>query len=81
MNDETPSRAKLLDNSPTSLTTDNIPVRTDIFIHDLEPLTLEALHQALAQGLRVSGLDFGGDDDSTVVLRFTRMPPGSESLK
>ena len=29
----------------------DIPVRTDVFIHDLEPFTLGALRRALAQGL------------------------------
>jgi hypothetical protein len=72
--------SKLLDRRATPMTPGDI-VRTDIFIHDLEPLTLEALRRAVAQGLSVSSLDFGGDDDSTVVLRFTRMPLDSELLE
>jgi hypothetical protein len=67
-------RAELLDHQP-------VPVRTDVFIHNVEPVALEALRRALAQGLRLSGLDFGGDDASTVVVRFTRMPPDSELLE
>jgi hypothetical protein len=48
------------------------PVRTDVFIHNLDAFTLEALRRAVAQGLTPSGLDFTGDDDSVVILRFTR---------
>ena len=70
--------SKLLDRKATPFTTDAIPVRSDIFIHDLEPRTIEALHRALAQGLCLSGLDFGGDDNSTVVLRFTPHHGGEE---
>ena len=65
-------RAKLLDGRATPLTAGDIPVRTDVFIHDLEPFTLEALGRALAQGLTPSRLDFTGDDDSSVIIRFTR---------
>lgn len=53
------------------LTTDNIPAATDVFLHRLECSTVEALRQAVEQGLTPSGLDFA-DDDSIVVLRFTR---------
>ena len=52
----------------------NIPVRTDVFIHDLEPSTLEALRRALAQGLMPIDLDFV--DDGIVILRFTRPRAG-----
>ncbi len=58
-------RTKLLKRQP-------VPVRSDVFLHRLEPSTLEALRRALEQGLTPSGLDFGGDDNSIVVLRFTR---------
>ena len=67
-------RAKLLDRKATPLTPGGIPVRTDVFIHNLEPLALEALRRAVEQGLTPSGLDFAGDDDSIVILRFTRTP-------
>jgi hypothetical protein len=65
---------------PIPLTTGDIPVRTDVFLHNLEPFTLEALRRAVGQGLTPSGLDFGGDDDSIVILRFTRLRVG-EVLK
>jgi hypothetical protein len=52
------------------------PVATDIFLHNLEPFTLESLRRAIEQGLVPSGLDFAGDDDSIVVLRFTRPRAG-----
>ena len=44
-------------------------VRTDVFIHNLDPFTLEALRRAMMQGLMPSGLDFTGD---AVILRFSR---------
>ncbi len=69
-------RAKLLDRRPTSLTTGGFPVRSDVFIHNLEPFTLESLRRAIEQGLVPSGLDFAGDDNSIVVLRFTRARAG-----
>lgn len=47
-------------------------VATDVFLHNLEPSTVEALRRALAQGLTPSGLDFTGDDDDSIVIRFTR---------
>jgi hypothetical protein len=65
-------RAKQLDSRPTSLTTDNIPVRSDVFIHNLDPFTLESLRRAIEQGLVPSGLNISGDDEPIVVLRFTR---------
>jgi hypothetical protein len=64
-------RAKLLDCRAIPLTTGDIPVATDVFLHNLEPRTLEALRRAVDQGLTPSGLDFTGDDDSGVILRFT----------
>jgi len=60
---------------PIALTTGDIPVRTDVFIHGLGPHTLEALRQAVGQGLTLCGLDFA-DVDSIVVLRFTRPRAG-----
>jgi hypothetical protein len=73
-------RAKLLDSRPTSLTTDNIPVATDVFLHRLAPHTLEALRRAVEQGLTPSGLDFAGDDNSIVIIRFTRPRAGEARL-
>jgi hypothetical protein len=64
-------RAKLLDRRAIPLTPDDIPVRTDVFIHNLDAFTLEALRRAVKQGLTPSGLDFTGDDDS-IAFRFTR---------
>ena len=58
-------RAKLLDRQ-------NSLVRCNVFIHRLEPGTLEALRRAIEQGLVPSGLNISGDDDPIVVLRFTR---------
>lgn len=55
--------AKLLDRQP-------VPVAKDIFLHDLPPLTLEYLRNAIEQGLTPSGLDI--EDDGIVILRFTR---------
>jgi hypothetical protein len=46
------------------------PVATDVFLHNLEPFTQEALRQALEQGLTPFGLDFAGDDNSIVIIRF-----------
>ncbi len=36
------------------------PVATDVFLHNLEPFTQEALRRAVEQGLTPSGLDFAG---------------------
>jgi hypothetical protein len=66
------NRAKLLDRIPIPLTTGDIPVATDVFLHNLERNMVEALRQVVEQGLTPSGLDFTGDDGSTVILRFTR---------
>jgi hypothetical protein len=65
-------RPKLLDRRPMPLTTGDVPVATDVFLHNLERSTQEALRRAIEQGLTPSGLDFTGDDDSIVILRFTR---------
>ncbi|HET8924131.1 MAG TPA: hypothetical protein VFN26_14175 [Candidatus Acidoferrum sp.] len=72
-------RAKLLNRRAIPLTGD-IPVATDVFLHNLPPITLEALRRAVEQGLTPSGLDFTGDDDSIVILRFTRPPAGEARL-
>jgi hypothetical protein len=48
------------------------PVAIDVFLHNLPRFTLEALREAVEQGLTPSGLDFAGDDDSIVIIRFTR---------
>lgn len=73
-------RAKLLDRRAIPLTTGDIPVATDVFLHRLEPYTREALRQTVEQGLTPSGLDFTGDDDSIVILRFTRPRAGDTRL-
>lgn len=57
---------KLLDPQP-------LPVMIDIFLHDLDARTIESLHRALAQGLVPTAVDFGGNDHSIVIIRFT--PP------
>lgn len=44
-------RANLLDRRPTSQTTGDVPVRTDVFIHSLDSFTLESLRTAVGQGL------------------------------
>ena len=49
-------------------------VAADVFIHGLSPFTLEMLRRATEQGLTLSGLDFTGDGDSVVILRFSRAP-------
>jgi len=72
-------RAKPLDRRTIPLTTDDIPVATDVFLHRLEPSTLKAFRRAVQQGLTPSGLDFT-DDDSIVVLRFTRPRAGDAHL-
>jgi hypothetical protein len=43
--------AKLLDRRAIPLTPGDIPVRTDVFIHNLDAFTLEALRRAVMQGL------------------------------
>jgi hypothetical protein len=62
--------AKLPDDRATLLTPGDIPVRTDVFIHNLDAFTLEALRRALAQGLMPFDLDFV--DDGIVILRLAR---------
>jgi hypothetical protein len=69
-------RSKLLDRSIISPTTGNVLVATDILLHNLDAYTLETLRRAMEQGLKPSGLDFTGDDDSIVILRFTRTRAG-----
>lgn len=58
----------------------DIPVATDVFLHRLHPCTLEALRQAVEQGLTLCSLDFTGDDDSGMILRFTRPRAGEARL-
>ena len=58
-------RAKQLDPQP-------LPVMMDIFLHDLDARTIESLRRALAQGLVPTALDFAGDENSIVIIRFTR---------
>jgi hypothetical protein len=72
--------AKLLDSRAIPLTPGDVPVRTDVFIHNLDPFTLEALRRAMMQGLTPTGLDFTEDDDSIVILRFTRPRAGEARL-
>ena len=45
------------------------PVRSDIFLRDLPPLTLAALREAMAQGLTPCELRIL---DGLAILRFTR---------
>ena len=56
------------------------PVATEVFLHNLERFTQEALRRAVEQGLTPSGLDFAGDDDSVSILRFTRPRAGEARL-
>jgi hypothetical protein len=56
----------------------DIPVRTDVFIHDLEPYALEALRRALAQGLMPFDLEFVYD--RIVILRLARPHAGQARL-
>lgn len=72
-------RAKPLDSRPTSLTTDDTPVATDVFLHGLDSFALKSLRRAVEHGLTPSGLDFT-DDDSIVVLRLTRPRAGEAHL-
>ena len=48
-----------------------VPVMIDVFLHDLDAHTIESLHRALAQGLVPTAVDFGGNDGSIVIIRFT----------
>lgn len=45
-------RAKLLDRRPMPLTAGDIPMASDVFLHNLERSTQEALRWALEQSLR-----------------------------
>jgi hypothetical protein len=65
--------AKLLDRQP-------VPVRSDVFLHGLSPFTLKSLRRAIEQGLMPSGLDFTGDDDSSVIIRFAQPRAGEARL-
>ena len=69
-------RSKLLDHRAIRLTTGDVPVRSDIWIHNLDPFTLESLHRAIEQGLVPSALNISGDDEPIVVLQFTRPRAG-----
>jgi hypothetical protein len=51
-------------------------VASDVFIHGLEPGTLEALRRALELGLVPSDLHITDDDKPIVVFRFTRPHAG-----
>ncbi len=62
-------RAKRLDRQ-------HVLVRSDVLLHGLEPCTLDALRQVIEQGLMPWGLDFTGDDNSIVILRFARPRAG-----
>ena len=73
-------RAKRLDIRPTPLTTGDILVATDVFLHGLEPFALKSLRRAIEQVLMPSGLDFTGDDDSIAILRFTQPRAGDAHL-
>jgi hypothetical protein len=64
----------------TPLTAGDIPVRTDVFIHNLDAFALEALRRVVTQGLTPSGLDFTGDDDSIAILRFAQPRAGDVHL-
>ena len=67
-------RAKLLDRRPTQPTAGDSPVRTDVFIRNLEPLALEALRRAMEQGLKPFDVELV--DDGIVILRLTRSSVG-----
>lgn len=73
-------RAKLLDSRPMPLTTVDITVAADVFLHRLEPCTLEALRRAAEQGLTPSGLNFTGDDDSVAISGSPGAVPGKSGL-
>jgi hypothetical protein len=52
------------------LTTGDVPVATEVFLHNLERSRQEALRRAMERGLTPSGLDFTGDD--VAILRLSR---------
>jgi hypothetical protein len=60
-------RAELLDHQP-------VPVRTDVSLHGLSPLTLEMLRRAIEQGLMPFDLQFV--DDDFVILRLAQPRTG-----
>ncbi len=62
--------AKLFDRQP-------VPIRSDVFLRGLSPFTLKSLRRAIEQGLMLSSLDFTGDDEPIVILRFTRPHAGT----
>ena len=70
-------RAKLLDRRAIRLTTGDVPIRSDVWIHNLDPFTLESLRRVIEQGLVPSGLKILDDDEPIVVLQFTRPRAGS----
>ncbi|HZU42963.1 MAG TPA: hypothetical protein VE994_09850 [Terriglobales bacterium] len=51
-------------------------VREDVFLHGLQPSTLDSLREATEHGLMPTALDFTGDNDSIVILSFTRPSAG-----
>jgi hypothetical protein len=51
-------RAKLFDHRPIPLTTGDVLVRSDVFLHGLEPSMLDALGRVVEHGLTPSGLEF-----------------------
>jgi hypothetical protein len=69
-------RVKLLDRRAIPLTPGDIPVATEVFLHNLDTFTLESLRRVIEQGLVPSGLKILGDDEPIVVFRFTRPRAG-----
>jgi hypothetical protein len=63
-------RAKLLDRRAIPLTPGDVPVGTDVFIHNLDGFALETLRRAATQGLMPFDLDLV--DDGIVILRLAR---------
>ena len=70
------TRTGLLDRRAIRLTTGDVPVRSDIWIHNLDPFTLESLRRVIEHGLVPSGLKILDDDEPIVILRFSRPPVG-----
>lgn len=70
------TRTGLLDRRTTRLTTGDIPVATDVFLHHLEPFALESLRWAIERGLVPSGLNISGDDEPIAILRLTQPRSG-----
>ena len=73
-------RAKLLDRKAIPPTTGDVPVAADVLLHNLPRFTLEALRGAVEQGLTPCGVDFAGDENSIVIIRFTRRSRSSIEL-